>query len=240
MRDLQWDGCINARDLGGLGSMRTGAIVRMEAPTRLSADGWEAAWAYGIRTIVDLRHVNEGPPDQVPRPAGLTVVQVPQDPATDTPFYKHWSQLDSLSSPLYFPALLTEYPEVIVAAARAITNAPPGGVVIHCASGKDRTGLLSLALLALAGTEPEVIIADYLLTYERMKPRFDELGLRDQLTAVTDIVIAHGTTVEASLASTIEMLAMPAFLLSNGLRKEELNALRARLLVPLHDGEGPA
>ncbi|WP_405058669.1 tyrosine-protein phosphatase [Kribbella sp. NBC_01505] len=231
MRDLQWDGSINARDLGGLGSMRTGAIVRMEAPTRLSADGWAAAWAYGIRTIVDLRHVNEGPPDQVPRPAGMTVVQVPQDPATDTPFYKHWSQLDSLASPLYFPALLAEYPEVVVAAARAIANAAPGGVVIHCASGKDRTGLLSLALLTLAGADAQEIIADYLLTYERMKPRFDELGVRDQLTAVTEIVAAHGTTVQASLASTIDLLAMPAFLLNNGLCEKELHALRARLLT---------
>src|SRR5690242_7225858 len=161
MRQLRWDGSLNARDLGGLGRMRTGAIVRMEAPTRLSPDGWAAAWAHGIRTIVDLRGENEGPPDETPRPAGVAVVPAPLDPAADTAFYKHWSEVDSLASPLYFPALLAEYPEVIVAAARAIANAAPGGVVIHCASGKDRTGLLSMALLALAEAEPQEIIADY-------------------------------------------------------------------------------
>ncbi|MET7281102.1 tyrosine-protein phosphatase [Kribbella sp. NPDC005582] len=231
MRDLEWDGCSNVRDLGGLGRMRPGAIVRMEAPTLLTASGWSAAWAYGIRTILDLRHVDERDPDQVPRSAGIAVVRVPQDPARDTAFYKHWSRLDNLASPLYFPALLAEYPQVIVAAARAIANAAPGGVVIHCASGKDRTGLLSLALLALAGAEPQEIIADYLRTFDRMKPRWDELGIRDQLTAVTEILTAHGTTVEASLTSTIESLAMPDFLLANGLRPDELDALRARLLT---------
>lgn len=57
--------------------------------------------------------------------------------------------------------------------------------MFHCAGGKDRTGLLALVLLTLAGAAPDEIIADYLLTYDRMKQRYDELGLPDQLTAVT-------------------------------------------------------
>lgn len=58
-RELSWDGCVNARDLGGLGQVSLGAVVRMEAPTRLSAAGWAAAWAYGVRTVVDLRDADE-------------------------------------------------------------------------------------------------------------------------------------------------------------------------------------
>ena len=42
-RELSWDGCVNVRDLGGLGRVRPGAVVRMEAPTRLSDAGWAAA-----------------------------------------------------------------------------------------------------------------------------------------------------------------------------------------------------
>jgi len=43
-RDLDWDGCVNARDLGGLptvdgGVTRTGALVRSETVDRLSPDG---------------------------------------------------------------------------------------------------------------------------------------------------------------------------------------------------------
>ena len=60
-------------------------------------------------------------------------------------------------------------------------------MVFHCGGGKDRTGLLALVLLTLAGAPPEEIIADYLLTYDRLKQRYDEIGVRDQLTAVTEL-----------------------------------------------------
>ena len=64
----------------------------------------------------------------------------------------------------------------------------PGCAVFHCAGGKDRTGLLALVLLTLAGAAPEEIVADYLLSYERMKQQYDELGFRDQLVAVTELL----------------------------------------------------
>jgi protein-tyrosine phosphatase len=227
-RELSWDGCVNARDLGGLGRVRPGAVVRMEAPRRLSEAGWAAAWVHGVRTVVDLRDAGERVPDRAPRPAGITTVQVPQDPV-GTPFYEHWKRIDNLSSPLYFPAMLAEHPEPVVTAVQAIANAAPGCVVFHCAGGKDRTGLLALVLLTLAGAAPEEIIADYLLTYDRMKQRYDELGAPDQLAAVNALLASHDTTIEASLTSTIASLTMPGFLLENGLSDTELAALHARL-----------
>ena len=227
-RELSWDGCVNVRDLGGLGRIRPGAVVRMEAPGRLSEAGWAAAWAYGARTVIDLRNADEGEPDRAPRPAGITTVPVPQDPV-GTPFYEHWATIDNLSSPLYYPAMLAEYPERVVAAVRAIANAAPGCVVFHCAGGKDRTGLVALVLLTLAGAATDEIIADYLLTYDRMKQRYDEIGARDQLTAVSELLASHNTTIEASLTSTIASLAMPDFLLDHGLSAAELAALLTRL-----------
>ncbi|MEU8635999.1 tyrosine-protein phosphatase [Amycolatopsis sp. NPDC048633] len=229
-RELLWDGCVNVRDLGGLGQVRPGAIVRMEAPDRLSEAGWAAAWAYGVRTVVDLRNADECGPDRAPRPTGITTVRAPLDPV-GTPFYEHWEKIDNLGSPLYYPALLAEHPEPVIAAVRAIAGAAPGCVVIHCAGGKDRTGLLALVLLTLAGAAPEAIIADYLLTYDRMKQRYDELGARDQLTAVTEVLASHDTTIEASLTSTVASLTMPGFLLGNGLSEPELATLRNRLLA---------
>ena len=229
-RELSWDGCVNVRDLGGLGRTRPGAVVRMEQPKRLTEAGWAAAWAYGVRTVVDLRgdEEREADTDRAPRPEGIATVHVWQDPV-GTPFYEYWTELDGLSSPLYFPAMLAEYPGRVVAAVRAIADAAPGCVVFHCAGGKDRTGLLALVLLTLAEASPAEIIADYLLTYGRMKQRYDEIGVPDQLTAVTELLASRNTTVEASLTSTIESLTMPDFLLDNGLSGTELAALRARL-----------
>ncbi len=187
-----------------------------------------AAWAHGVRTVVDLRDAGERERDRAPRPAGITTVRVPLDPV-GTPFYEHWKEIDNLASPLYFPAMLAEHPERVIAAVRAIASAAPGCVVFHCAGGKDRTGLLALVLLTLAGATPDEIIADYLLTYERMKQRYDELGFRDQLAAVNELLASRSTTVEASLTSTIASLTMPGFLLENGLSGTELAALRTRL-----------
>ena len=220
--------CVNARDLGGLGQIRPGAVVRMEQPRRLTEAGWAAAWAYGVRTFVDLRDPDEYEPELAPRPTGITTVRLPLDPV-GTPFYEHWAKIDNLSSPLYFQAMLAEHPQRLVAAVRAIANAAPGCVVFHCAAGKDRTGLLALVLLALAGAAPEEIIADYLLSYDRMKQRYDEIGAPDQLAAVSELLASHDTTIEASLTSTIASLTMPDYLLENGLSGTELAALRTRL-----------
>ena len=229
-RELSWDGCVNARDLGGLGRVRPGAVVRMEQPRRLSEAGWAAVWEYGVRTVVDLRDPSEYEPERAPRPEGIATVRVPLDPVA-TPFYERWTKIDSFASPLYFPAMLAEHPEPVIAAVRAIASAAPGCVVFHCAGGKDRTGLLALVLLTLAAATPDEIIADYLLAYERMKQRYDEIGVPDQLAAVTELLASHGTTIEASLTSTISSLAMPDFLLRNGLSGTELAALRTRLMT---------
>jgi protein-tyrosine phosphatase len=227
-RQLSWDDCVNVRDLGGLGQIRPGALVRMEAPTRLSEAGWAAAWAYGVRTIIDLCDAGECEPDHAPRPAGIATVQVPQDPV-GTPFYEHWKKIDNLASPLYFPAMLAEHPKPVVTAVREIANAAPGCVVFHCAGGKDRTGLLALVLLTLAGATPEEIIADYLLTYDRMKQRYAAIGAPDQFAAVNELLASRNTTIEASLTSTIASLTMPGFLLDNGMSDPELAALHARM-----------
>ena len=62
-----------------------------------------------------------------------------------------------------------------------------------------------------------------------MKQRYDEIGVPDQLTAVIELLASRDTTIEASLTSTIASLAMPDFLLDNGMSDAELAALLARL-----------
>ncbi|WP_018254357.1 tyrosine-protein phosphatase [Salinispora mooreana] len=227
-RELSWDGCVNVRDLGGLGRVRPGAVVRMEEPNRLSATGWAAAWAYGVRTVVDLRNADEYGQDSAPRPAGITTVQVPLEPV-GTPFYAHWEKIDNLASPLYYPAMLAEQSERVIAAVRAISTAASGCVLFHCSGGKDRTGLLALVLLTLAEATPEEIIADYLLSYERMRQRYAELGAPDQLVKVTEFLATRNITIETSLSSTVAALTMPGYLLENGLTAAEVSNLRARL-----------
>ena len=78
-RHLDWDGCFNVRDLGGLRTAdgrrtRRGAAVRVDGLNRLTATGWAALWAHGVRTVIDLRNDDElvSWPDSTPRAAGLS------------------------------------------------------------------------------------------------------------------------------------------------------------------------
>lgn len=228
-RDLAWDGCVNARDLGGLGRVKPGALVRMEAPTALTAAGWAAVWDHGVRTVLDLRAEDEDGPDRTPRPVGITTVRMPLDPEPGTPFHDRWAPIDNLATPLYFPALLEEHADRVTAAVKAVVDAAPGCVVFHCSGGKDRSGLLALVLLAAAGASPDEIIADYLLTFDRMRETYAAMGVRDQLVAVGERCARQGTTIEASLNSTLAGLKMPDYLLANGLSQADLVVLDARL-----------
>jgi protein tyrosine/serine phosphatase len=56
--------------------------------------------------------------------------------------------------------------DAVVAALRALAHGGPGAAVVHCAAGKDRTGVVSALSLAVAGVPHEEIVADYALTAE--------------------------------------------------------------------------
>ena len=58
-------------------------------------------------------------------------------------------------------------PDSIVAALRAIARAS-GTALVHCAAGKDRTGVVVAFALTVAGARREEIIRDYAATNERL------------------------------------------------------------------------
>jgi protein tyrosine/serine phosphatase len=69
---------------------------------------------------------------------------------------------------------LEDRPDSVVAALRAIAGTP-GAALVHCAAGKDRTGVVvALALLAV-GVDREAVIADYAATAERIGAILDRL-----------------------------------------------------------------
>ena len=61
---------------------------------------------------------------------------------------------------------LTDRSEAVVGALRALAHGGPGAAVVHCAAGKDRTGVVVALTLAVAGVPHEEIVADYALTAE--------------------------------------------------------------------------
>jgi hypothetical protein len=236
-RNLNWDGLFNARDLGGLptpaGETRWAAVVRSENPERLTEAGWAAAHLHGIRTVVDLRNADEYGPDTAPRPAEISTIRVPtEEYDADPDFWRHWRETSLWGTPLYYRTYLEAFPHKMAAVLTAIGRAEPGGVLVHCAAGWDRTGLATLMLLTLAGVAPEDIIADYALSEKRMRPLWQQRGLGDPAKKVTELVTREGTTVPESIMATLAWLDAEPYLLEAGMTSPDLAALRARLSSP--------
>ncbi|MCW3842115.1 tyrosine-protein phosphatase [Micromonospora yasonensis] len=72
--------------------------------------------------------------------------------------------LDYVPPPDSYAPMLDHNPARIAAAFRVVVEAPPGGVVVHCHAGKDRTGVLVALLLAVAGVGADGIADDYAAT----------------------------------------------------------------------------
>ena len=138
-RHLAWDGCSNVRDLGGLGRIRPGALVRADALQQLSAEGWRALERHGVRTVIDLRNPDEIGVDAAPRPPSVTTIRIPLDGMEDTEFWSQWLERPEFGTPDYYGPWLERFPDRAARTLAAIARAQPGGVAYHCGIGRDRT-----------------------------------------------------------------------------------------------------
>lgn len=221
-RILRWAGCTNVRDLGGL---RTGdgrltrwrAIVRSDSPARLTAAGWSALYAYGIRTMITLRTdgMVEDELHFTPPQPDLVTVQIAIEDVTDKDFVQQWASTDLWCTPLYYRDALRRWPERHAAVISAIGRAQPGGILFHCVRGHDRTGLIALLLLALVGVTPDDIIADYELSHD---PERDKILAREH------------SSVRKALLNALSGLDLDNYLRMGGVSQAELTAVRKRLL----------
>jgi protein-tyrosine phosphatase len=237
-RHLDWDGCYNVRDLGGLPTSdgrttRRGVLVRADNLSRLTEAGWAALWGHGIRTVIDLRNDGERTDDVAVRPPGLNTMQLPLNLRADTVFMREYGHLGS--TPLFFPHVLARRADRLAVLLAAVAHAQPGGVALHCVAGRDRTGLATVLLLALAGVTEEAITADYSLTADRLRPLYARLGRVDEDIAVQEQLARANTTAGDAIQAFLAALDLDGFLRSAGLHAGDVAAIRARLLSPAGD-----
>src|SRR4029078_12800157 len=145
---------------------------------RLSEPGWEALVDYGVRRVVDLRTAGER--NGLRDGGEVEIVNVSVLPELD---WEGWGEIDALSDDApdavsaaegVSLAFLERWDEAFARAVREVADAPPGGVLVHCKGGKDRTGLVAALLLRLAGVPLEDIGADYSLSRQNLSAFLDE------------------------------------------------------------------
>jgi len=135
----------------------------------------------------------------------------------DPEFLQQWAATDLWCTPLYYQDALLRWPQRHADVVAAFAQAQAGGVLIHCSRGHDRTGIISMLMLALAGVSTEDIVADYEMSPD---PERDEI-LRGRNTSSRNVII-----------DILANLDVETYLLAAGLNQSDLETARERLLEP--------
>jgi len=149
----------NHRDLGGLVATsglltRTGRLFRSAAPAPTDAPP-DSRYAL----VVDLRCKSEYEAPEHPFSQHTRVLSLPL--LTEAEHLRAKENFERIDIPAWYAYVVEAHSDRLVRAAAACI-ATEGPVLVHCAAGKDRTGLLVGLLLRLAGVGPDSVVADYL------------------------------------------------------------------------------
>ncbi|WP_132428891.1 tyrosine-protein phosphatase [Pseudonocardia endophytica] len=245
---MPWDGFANTRGLGGLplrgGGTTTAGVFRSATLRFVTPAGWDDAWVAGVRTVLDLRNDDElvpradaplpgsavfrDAPTTAAPPSEMDRVRVPLDDVDDVALWDEIRSSGLDGTPLYYPLFAARKPERCADAVRAVARARPGGIVFHCGAGRDRTGLLALLLLSLAGVSREAIADDYAEAARTVPSVLAAIGAPDQDALIDASLRRHGTTVHSAALDAVDRIDAEAVLREGGLTDDEITATRAR------------
>jgi protein tyrosine/serine phosphatase len=261
-RWIELDGAVNVRDMGGLttsdgGAIRPGRLLRSDNLQGLTpADVDRLVTHIGVRNVIDLRSDTEvtiegpGPLTRDPRVrihhlslfaegGGLTDVEADTLPAgIDTDKILPWQNRpeedgqESERSVNHYLAYLADRPDSVVNALRVIAQGPS---IVHCAAGKDRTGVVIALALDTLGVPRDHIVADYTATGDRLEAilarlRSSPTYAQDLDSRPADSHMPHPSTMEKFLTILDERDGGPlGWLRHHGWTDDDTAALRAAL-----------
>jgi protein tyrosine/serine phosphatase len=220
-RRIALDGVDNFRDFGdypvaGGGRLKRGRLFRSASHGRASDADLAVIEGLGIATVVDLRRRNERLRDPSRRPAAFAGAVIDNDLGDDQEdewlAHLRTSDLTEAAFRDYLLAYYEKAPsdprhiDLFSRFFRALADSERA-VLIHCAAGKDRTGILAALTHHIAGVHPDDIVEDYLLTndeerFERRAPQVVELihGVAGRAPTLSAVRVAM--SVEPALLET--------------------------------------
>jgi protein-tyrosine phosphatase len=254
---IELDGAVNVRDLGGLptqdGQVTAAAqLLRADNLQELSpADVTRLVRDIGVTTVVDLRSSNEvklegpAPLDTVPDVHhAYHPVLAELGTNTDVIAGALLSQADRDQSrypgdPVcgHYLGYLEDRPDQVVAALHSIANSE-GAALVHCAAGKDRTGVVVALALVVAGVSPQAVVEDYAASGDRAEAIVARLRRSPTYVRDTERKPADSYRVRPeTMAAFLEQMearygGVARWLADHGFSAGDLSRLRAKLRHP--------
>ncbi len=161
----------NFRDIGGYPtedgqSVRWGLVYRSSAIANLSDKDASALAELGIQMVCDMRSDDEVAELGDELPAGAEYVHLPAKTQENRlermlQLFINPASTQDLMTELYTDVMIDNNPQIFRQIFERIADSDNLPMVIHCAAGKDRTGLAVALLLRLLGVSEEMVIADY-------------------------------------------------------------------------------
>lgn len=224
----------NVRDLGGLplrdgGRTRFGQLLRSARLHELTDDDVSFLTAeYGVRTVIDLRSPREVERDG-PTPlerAGVRTVHLSVLPEGQRPIPR-----DDEDPKLFsYRGYLEHRPENMLAAVRLLTEVDAGPALVHCAAGKDRTGVFCALVADTVGVARDAVVHDYGMSNERLEAVLRRgVGSEYQIDLEDiDLYRCPPHVMTALLAELDAEGSGAGWLRRNGMTEDELDRLRTR------------
>ncbi|MBV1777627.1 tyrosine-protein phosphatase [Paeniglutamicibacter sp. ABSL32-1] len=211
-----------------------GRLFRSAAPSGLERAGIRELDALGVRTVVDLREPFEVAERRGYVPAGAVHVSVP--------LYLGPLPVATAIEDVYCH-LIADRGTEITKAVGAIAAGLPEGVLVHCAAGKDRTGLVVALVLEVAGVPRQILLGDYARSARDLPASYRErvnlelacaLGDSAELQAALHL---HLDSPAAVLDDALDMVearygSAACYLLAHGLDPADLTVIREELAGP--------
>lgn len=237
MRRLPLAGTKNTRDLGGYpcdgGATRWGVFLRSDNPAALTAADLEALRAFGVTDTIDLRRAEEcaRSPSLLCGAPGVAAHQLPLVHTLSDGAFE--GDVPGSMSGMYIDLLdnrRTQVAQVMEALAEA-----RGTALFHCAVGKDRTGVVAMLLLKLAGVANMDVVADYAVTDIYMREIFDAQVMAFQNFDIPDYILRSiPASMERVLAHLEENYGNTGdYLRGCGIPAARLERLREKFIQPL-------
>ena len=175
-RVVDLPGAVNFRDFGGYatrdgGRVRRGLLFRCGQMANLTDLGQAQFALLNIRVICDLRRPDERDADPTPVPGDVSHrVEIPIDPGSSSMLRDSLAvgAVDVEQRQSFMRAITREltrdHANAYGLMFRALQDHAPGGFLVHCTAGKDRTGVGAALILLALGVPRDVVMEDYLLT----------------------------------------------------------------------------